>query len=218
ASRQSNSADIERSALALRACGRPARDSRNRVLLRVLRKRQRSDGSITGLTKQTAFFLFALRAGGAGTRDGAVRRAGRFVAAQQNADGGFSFQRKGNSSGVDDTASALQALVAAGRGGRAVSRAVTYLRAHQNRDGGFSVTRGASNAQSTAFAVQGLVAARVNVERVRKQGSRSPLGYLTSLIQRDGSVRYSRTTVQTPVWVTAQALTALARRPFPFAR
>src|SRR4029453_5803048 len=28
-------------------------------------------------------------------------------------------------------------------------------------------------------------------------------------------VRYSRTSRQTPVWVTAQALTALARRPFP---
>jgi hypothetical protein len=33
----------------------------------------------------------------------------------------------------------------------------------------------------------------------------------------DGSVRYSRTGSQTPVWVTAQALTALARRPFPIA-
>ena len=31
------------------------------------------------------------------------------------------------------------------------------------------------------------------------------------------SVRYSRTSGQTPVWVTAQALLALARRPFPLA-
>jgi hypothetical protein len=28
-------------------------------------------------------------------------------------------------------------------------------------------------------------------------------------------VRYSRTSRQTPVWVTAQALTALRRTPFP---
>jgi len=33
----------------------------------------------------------------------------------------------------------------------------------------------------------------------------------------DGSVRYSRTGAQTPVWVTAQALTGLARRPLPVA-
>jgi len=31
----------------------------------------------------------------------------------------------------------------------------------------------------------------------------------------DGSVRYSPTSAQTPVWVTAQALTALAGQPFP---
>ncbi len=215
---QNNAGDLERSILALRACGQRARDSKGRVLLRVLRKRQRSDGSVSGLTNQTAFFLLALRAGGAGRSDGAVKRAGRFVARQQNNDGGWSFQRKGNGSGVDDTGAALQAMVAAGRGGRPVSRAVTYLRAHQNRDGGFAVSRGASNAQSTAFAVQGLVAARVNLDRVRKRGSRSPLGYLGSLVQRDGSVRYSRSVVQTPTWVTAQALTALSRRAFPFHR
>lgn len=218
ASTQANAGDLERSILALRACGQRARDSRGRVLLRVLRSRQRRDGSVSGLTNQTAFFLLALRAGGAGTGDGAVRRAGRFVAAQQNGDGGFSFSRRGSASGIDDTAAALQAVIASGRGGRPVSRAVTYLRRRQNRDGGFPLAPGGgSNAQSTAFAVQALVAARVDVDRVRTRGSRSPVGYLASLIQRDGSVRYSRTQVQTPVWVTAQALTALARRAFPFA-
>ncbi len=30
-------------------------------------------------------------------------------------------------------------------------------------------------------------------------------------------MRYSRTGAQTPVWVTAQALTALAQKPFPVA-
>jgi energy-coupling factor transport system substrate-specific component len=218
AGRQNSAGDLERSILALRACGTRARDAKGRVLLRVLRKRQRSDGSVSGLTNQTAFFLFALRAGGAGTADGGVKRAGRFIAAQQNADGGFSFARKGGASGIDDTAAALQAVVAAGRGGRAVARAAAFLRTRQNRDGGFPLAPGgASNAQSTAFAIQALLAARVNVDKVRRGGSRSPLGYLASLIQRDGSVRYSRTIVQTPVWVTAQALVAFSRKSFPFA-
>ena len=52
---------------------------------------------------------------------------------------------------------------------------------------------------------------------IKREGSRSPLEYLESLIAPDGSVRYSRTSAQTPVWVTAQALTALAGRPFPIA-
>ena len=50
---------------------------------------------------------------------------------------------------------------------------------------------------------------------VRRRGSRSPIAYLESLVAPDGSVRYSRTSAQTPVWVTAQALIALQRRIFP---
>jgi hypothetical protein len=37
------------------------------------------------------------------------------------------------------------------------------------------------------------------------------------LQRRDGHISYSRTSDQTPVWVTAQALTALRRKPFPLA-
>jgi energy-coupling factor transport system substrate-specific component len=43
------------------------------------------------------------------------------------------------------------------------------------------------------------------------------MAYLRSLTAPSGEVRYSRTSRQTPVWVTAQALTALYRRPFPIA-
>ena len=46
-------------------------------------------------------------------------------------------------------------------------------------------------------------------------GSRSPVAYLQTLVMPDGSVRYSATGAQTPVWVTAQALTGIARKPLP---
>jgi hypothetical protein len=36
-----------------------------------------------------------------------------------------------------------------------------------------------------------------------------------SLQAADGSIRYSRTSAQTPVWVTAQALDGLEGKPFP---
>jgi hypothetical protein len=63
--------------------------------------------------------------------------------------------------------------------------------------------------------VQALVAARRDPNRVRTRGSRAPVAYLRTLTAGDGAVRYSRTSRQTPVWVTAQAVIALHYRPFP---
>jgi energy-coupling factor transport system substrate-specific component len=61
------------------------------------------------------------------------------------------------------------------------------------------------------------VAAGRDPDAVRRAGSRSPLAFLRSLTTPDGSVRYSRTSAQTPVWVTGQALAALQRRALPLA-
>ncbi len=95
-----------------------------------------------------------------------------------------------------------------------VKRAAAFLVRRQNADGGFPlVPGGASNAQSTAWAVQGLLAAGRDPAKVRR--SRDPLAYLRSLTSPSGEVRYSRTSRQTPVWVTAQAVMALARKPLP---
>jgi hypothetical protein len=109
----------------------------------------------------------------------------------------------------------MQALAAAGRpGGGVESRAVAYLRGNRNADGGFGSFEGrSSNAQSTAYAVQGLTAAGTAGNVVARA-----LVYLRSLQRRDGSVNYSRASAQTPVWVTAQALLALRRKPFPLGR
>src|SRR5207302_2053238 len=96
-------------------------------------------------------------------------------------------------------------------------RAVAFLRGQQNGDGGFPLNRGgASNAQSAAWAAQAFIAAGRSPGSVRR-GGRSPLDYLRSLTAPDGSVRYSRHSGQTPVWVTGQALTALAGKAFPLA-
>jgi prenyltransferase beta subunit len=96
--------------------------------------------------------------------------------------------------------------------------ATGFLASAQNADGGFPQQPGGeSNAQSTAWAVQGLIAAWRDPGALHRGGSRSPVGYLESLIAPGGSVRYSRTSAQTPVWVTAQALIALAGKTFPVA-
>jgi hypothetical protein len=74
---------------------------------------------------------------------------------------------------------------------------------------------GVSDAQSTAWAIQGLVAAGRDPDRARRNGARSPLTYIRSPQAPNGAVLSSRTSTQSPVWVSAQALTGLARRSFP---
>ena len=205
--------DLERTILGLRASGRDPRDAGGRDLVAELLARQAADGSFGGYTSFTSYAILALTASGEAS---GVRDAASWVVRQQNADGGFTVFRRGGPSNADDTGGAIEALVAAGRRGtRAVRRAVGYLRRAQRPDGGFALSRGGpTNAQSTAFAVLGLVAAGVDPARVRRNG-RSPIGYLGRLQRSDGSIRYSRVSAQTPVWVTSQALLALERRPLP---
>jgi energy-coupling factor transport system substrate-specific component len=212
--------DIQRTILALTAAGRSPRSVGGRDLVRELIGRRRANGSFEGLVNQTAFSILALRAAGRPASDRTVRAAAGWLAGEHNADGGFNFAGKGGRSGIDDTAAALQALVAAGkRRTKTVSRAAAFLAARQNPDGGFPLTPGDdSNAQSAAWAIQGLVAAGRDPNRARRGGARSPLAYIRSLQTASGAVRYSRTSRQSAVWVTGQALTGLARKPFPIRR
>jgi energy-coupling factor transport system substrate-specific component len=219
ASSLQGSGDLERTILALHACGASVRSlAGGDPVLRLLRAR-RPDGSFERLANITAFAIFALRAAGYPASAPVIRGAARWLISQQDSDGGFGFATRGGGSDVDDTAAAVQALVAAGvHGGRGLSRARAFLTRAQSLDGGYPQQPGGlSNAQSSAWAVQAIVALGGDPTRLRRAGSRSPVAYLESLLAPDGSVRYSRTGSQTPVWVTAQALTALAQKPFPIA-
>jgi energy-coupling factor transport system substrate-specific component len=211
--------DLERTILALHAAGAPVGAFAGTDPVSELLALRSPDGSFGEQSNTTAFAIFALLAAGDPKSSSAVRSAGRWLAEQQNRDGGFSFAARGDSSDVDDTAAALQGLLDSGAGSaRAAARAVGYLVRAQNADGGFPLDVGAeSDAQSTAWVVQAMVAARRDPNAVRVHGGRSPLGYLQTLLAPGGNVQYSRTSDQTPVWVTSQALTALARTPFPIA-
>jgi hypothetical protein len=198
--------DIERTVLVVRAAGQNPRRFGGRNLLSDILRHRRSDGSFDGYVSYTSFAIFALRRSGASPKT--VASAARWIERHQNSDGGFNVGGRG-ASGIDDTATAVQALKLAGRTA-AARRGARFLARQQNANGGFPLTRGAApNSQSTAYAVQGLVAAG-GYERAVKKGQ----AYIRSLTEPNGLVRYSRTGRQTPVWVSAQALMALNRRTF----
>ena len=185
--------------LALDALGEDPREPADR-----LAAMRRPDGRIGPLVNSTIWGVIALRAAGRTAPAASVR----YLLRRQHASGGWSWAPRG-APDSNDTAAAIQALRAANVRGTPVRRGIAYLRRLQNRDGGFALApRRASDAQSTAWAIQAFVAA----------GTRPPaaaLRYLVGLKQAAGSFRYSRRHAITPVWVTAQVLPALARKPFP---
>ena len=194
----------------------PATSFGGRDLVAELRGDIRRNGSVNNQTNWTSFAVLAFRAAGVAP----PRASLAWLVRQQDADGGFNFATRGGISDVDDTGSALEALAGAGgsAAARARSRAVGYIRGQQDRDGGFpSMPGSGSNAQSTAFAVQGLIAARVDPNTLHRHGAPSPLAYLRSLIAGDGHVEYSRGTSETPTWVTGEALMALEGKALPIA-
>jgi Prenyltransferase and squalene oxidase repeat len=207
---------LERTILAVRAAGLPADSFAGHDLVAALERRFARDGSVADQVNLTAFAILALRAAGVAPRP----RTWSWLLRQRDADGGFGFSGAGATSDCDDTGAVLEAL--AGRRGGAVAavreRAVAFLRSNQDRDGGFPSQAGdGSNAQSTAWAVQGLAAAGVDVAGVRRASSPSPLAYLVSLQSSDGRFAYARGVTQTPVWVTGEVLRALEREPLPIA-
>jgi prenyltransferase beta subunit len=208
--------ELERTILAFAAARVDVRHVGGRDLVAELLRHRRPDGSFERQSNWTAFGVIALRAAGRSAHSATVAGSATWLAAQQNGDGGFSFATRGGGSFVDETGAAVQALAAAGRRrGKVVTRALVYLRKAQNRDGGFGQSEGyPSNAQSTAWAIQGIVASGRDTSKFGRAG-RSPVAFLESLRGSDGSYRYSRSSAQTPVWVTAQAIAAVRGKPFP---
>jgi ECF-type transporter family protein/prenyltransferase/squalene oxidase-like repeat protein len=201
--------EIERTVVLLSAAGLSPRVFGGRDLVAAILAKRRGDGSIAGYVSYTTFGVLALRSAGASPGKKTVA----WLVGAQNDDGGFAVA-PASTSDSDMTGATLQALAVVGRQrGAATRRAVAWLRANQNDDGGFGQFRGRpSNTQSTAYAVQGLVAADAGGATLTHA-----LAYLRGLQRADGSVSYSATSNQTPVWVTAQALMALERRPLPLA-
>ena len=204
----STTGDIERTILLLHGAGLNPRRFQGHDLVSRLLARRGGDGSWAEQVNPTAFGILALKAAGANAGNS---RSASWLHGVQNDDGGWGFAAK-SASDPDSTGAVLQALGAVGSGA-GVQRGVSYLRGVQRSGGGFAISSGPVNAQSTAWAAQGLLAAGVSPASVRSGGT--PLSYLASTQAGDGHYRYSSTSDQTPVWVTGQALMAVDGAAFP---
>ena len=196
--------ELELGILALSAAHRDPRHVAGRDLVREL-LRQRHGGRIGPITASTMFGVLALRAARVPVPPAVVRTLLRL----QEPDGGYAAY-PGSQSDSNLTAAGIEAMrsVGIGRRARPVRRALAALARFRRPDGGYTLfPGGASDSQSTAWAVQGLTAAGRPTLAARR--------YLVRMQRADGSVRYSRSSNQAPVWVTAYAAAALVARPLP---
>jgi energy-coupling factor transport system substrate-specific component len=201
--------DLERTILALEGAGLDPHRFAGHDLVAELRSRRDADGSVDGQVNLTAFYVLALRA--AGVQGGELARPARWLRQAQARNGGWGIQPEAPSE-ADSTGGVLQALAVAGGGnGPALEAGARFLRRSQSNGGGFALAgTGVVNAQSTAWAVQGLAATGSGGSALEDAE-----GYLASVRAPDGHYRYSASSDQTPVWVTAQAVLAVERAPFP---
>ncbi len=199
--------DFARTILALEGAGLDPRSFGGENLVAALAKQRRDNGSYEGWPGSTAFAIIALRAAGA---TGGLPQSTAWLAKVQNGDGGWG-DTPGSPSTADGTGAAIQAIPETS----AAEHGMGYLRNSQRPSGGFALGgSGAVNSQSTAWAVQGMLAVGKDPASVQDEG-KSALDYLAARQDEDGHYRYSSSSDQTPIWVTGQVLTAVAGDPFP---
>jgi energy-coupling factor transport system substrate-specific component len=200
--------DLARTILALEGAGVDPRKFAGANLVSRLLSRRRDNGSYEGWPNSTAFAVIALRAAGA---TGALDPSLSWLRKVQNDDGGWG-DVPGSPSTADGAGAVMQALSS---NSKAVHRGLSYLGKAQRPGGGFPLGgNGSVNTQSTAWAIQGILAAGGDPGSFRRDGSSAP-DYLAARQQPDGHYRYSKSSDQTPVWVTAEALVAAAGKYFP---
>jgi hypothetical protein len=202
--------DLARSILALLGAGADPRDFGGRNLVADLHKRRRDNGSYLGWPNSTAFAVIALRAADSA---GGTDKSLDWLRKVQNDDGGWG-NEPGQRSDAEATGSVLQAL---SPDSKAAKQGLRYLRDAQQGNGGYRVGgNGAINTQATAWAVQGILAAGGDPSSVKRGGS-TPFDYIAANQGSNGHYRYSKSSDQTPIWVTGQVLVAVSREHFPIA-
>lgn len=176
-----------------------------------LQSKVKSSGEIGDFIYTTYWGIFGMAASGED-----VSTSVAWLKQQQQSDGGFAWA-EGGVSDSDDTAASIMALLSGGVSpdDQSITRAIQYLRDVQEPSGGFNYGYySESNLASTAWVIQALTACGVDPSTVTNNGN-SPVDYLLSLQQADGSFKYTEYIVDSPVSMTARAITALTGKSYP---
>ncbi len=194
-------------------------------------------GSQTPGVNDTIFAILSLSPIHEPAVEEAVGRATQWLEAQQKCDGSWywmytsstsSCNRKerrllpGEKTGeIDMTGAALQALNAAKHPDpEGQKKAFEYLREGEAVNGGFVefLAESEPNVASTAWVVQAMWSAGINPETWTTEpglASDEPLGYLASMQQEDGHIRYRAREELNGMWMTAYVTPAFAGDPLP---
>jgi energy-coupling factor transport system substrate-specific component len=201
--------DIARTILALEAAGADPRHFAGENLVERLLAQRRQSGSYQGWPASSAYAVLALRAAGA---NDATATTVNWLRKVQGNDGGWG-NEPGDASTAEITGAALQVLTP---GSDAGDRALAYLRKAKRPNGGFAPANNlAANAQATAWACQGLLAA--DKDPATFSTGKSSFSYLTDLQADDGHFLQAPGQEASPVWVTADVLVPLSRHFLPIA-
>jgi hypothetical protein len=226
---------LERELLVVNASGTNPHDFAGFDLVHQVLERQLPGGSFPfgpdgeGQINTTIFAILALSPIGEPAAQAAIGEAAEWLVSKQNDDGGWYWQGGTASSEVDMTGAAIEALSAAGAPRAPAERAAfeaaqqdgfAFLEEAQLPDGGFPAlpSQNESNVASTAWAVQGIWSAGGNPETWRTGSgllSEEPLGYMESMQQPDGHIRWSRSTDVNGIWMTAYVVPAFAGHALP---
>jgi len=143
-----------------------------------------------------------------------IQDSANFIKSHQNSDGGWSWTD--GESDVDNTATAIMALIAAGENKQSTTilNGLQYLEDQLSETGGFSFM-GDPNAASDSWGIMALVAANINPsdqEWVRDDVS--PVDHLLSLQNPDGSFSWI-TGQEGSAWITSYTIPALLGKKYP---
>jgi prenyltransferase beta subunit len=124
---------------------------------------------------------------------------------------------------VDMTGAAIEALNAAGRhqaAQKVEQGAFEYLKKAQDANGGFPEEPGdpEPNVASTAWVVQAMWSAPINPEAWLEHSglaTEESLGYMASLQQEDGHIRWEQSQESNGMWMTAYVTPAFTGNPLP---
>jgi prenyltransferase beta subunit len=166
----------------------------------------------------------------------AVARAAKWLESQQDCDGSWHTTNpravkpcgterrllpEEASGEVDMTGAAIEALNAAGRpDSNGQENAFAFLHESQTANGGFREfpNEREPNVASTAWVVQAMWSAGIDPEtRVTHSGlaSEEPLGYLASMQQPDGHIRWEASQEANGMWMTGYVTPAFTGNPLP---